>query len=98
MVKILRKYHRKYHRFIAIAACLPLLLTVVTGLAFTVIGEWLGQGELADQVLKIHTLEIIGLEKFFPLLNGLSLIGLLVTGIYMTGMFRKHSTSSSSKI
>lgn len=79
---------RKYHRTLAIIACLPLLLTVISGVGYTLFEEWFGQGEIGEFLLQIHTFEIFHLEKIYPLLNGLGLIGLLITGITMTGAFR----------
>jgi hypothetical protein len=84
---------RKYHRQIAIILCLPLFVTVLTGLSFTIAHEWLHQDELGEFILKIHTLEIIHLEKIYPILNALGLIGLLITGLSMTGLFRQRSDS-----
>ncbi|BAY07874.1 peptidase [Calothrix sp. NIES-2098] len=86
---------RKYHRQIAIILCLPLFLSVLTGMSFTIAHEWLHQDELGEFLLHIHTLEIFHLEKIYPLLNGLGLIGLLITGLSMTGLFRKRSDSHS---
>jgi hypothetical protein len=40
-------------------------------------------------LMGLHTLKIVHLEKFYPLLNGLGLIGLLVTGMTMTNLFKK---------
>ena len=37
---------RKYHRTIAIAACLSLILTVVTGVGYTLFDEWLELDEI----------------------------------------------------
>ena len=86
---------RKYHRSIAIACCLPLILTVITGVGYTIFDEWFGQGQIAEFLLKVHTFEILGLEKIYPPLNGLGLIGLLVTGLSMTGLFKKRSQPKS---
>lgn len=86
---------RKYHRQIAIILCLPLFLTVLTGMCFTIVHEWLHQRELGEFILQIHTLEIIHLEKIYPLLNGLGLIGLLITGVSMTGLFPKRTDTQS---
>ncbi|MFN6558780.1 MAG: peptidase [Nostoc sp. ChiSLP01] len=82
---------RRYHRQIAIVLCLPLFLTVLTGMSFTIAHEWLDRNELAGFILRIHTLEILHLEKIYPLLNGLGLIGLLITGLSMTGLFRQRA-------
>jgi uncharacterized membrane protein len=81
---------RKYHRLIAIAVCLPLILTVLTGLGYTMLDEWFEQEELAAFMLSIHNMEILHLEGIYPLLNGLGLIALLVTGLSMTGLFGKR--------
>ncbi len=81
---------RRYHRQIAIALCLPLFLTVLTGMCFTIVHEWFHQNDLGELILKIHTLEIIHLEKIYPLLTGLGLVGLLITGVSMTGLFRQR--------
>jgi hypothetical protein len=91
------KNFRKYHRSIAIAACTPLVLTVVTGDLITFTGERLGQGEVAETIRKVHALEIIHLEKIFPLLNAIGLVGLLVTGLSMSGLFRKRPRPKGSE-
>ncbi len=86
---------RKYHRQIAIALCLPLFLTVLTGMSFTIAHEWLHQDQLGEFLLGLHTLEILHLEKIYPLLNGLGLVGLLITGVSMTGLFRQRPEKRS---
>jgi hypothetical protein len=73
----------------AIICALPLLLTVVTGITFP-IAKALHQRQLAGFLIHLHTLETIGLDGFFPIINGLGLLGLIVTGIYMTSLFRKQ--------
>ena len=86
---------RKYHRSLAIICALPLLLTVITGSLFP-IAKAFHQRELAGFLIHVHTLEIIGLGNFFPILNGLGLMGLLITGIYMTRRFRENRSISNS--
>lgn len=86
----LSRNFRKYHRSIAIAACLPLILTVVTGVGYSLMDEWFEQEEIASFLLQLHTMRILHLEGIYPLLNGLGLIGLLVTGLSMTGLWRKR--------
>lgn len=86
---MIRKF-RKYHRFLAPILALPLLLTVLTGMAATMAREWpidLGLG--SSFLLKIHTGALFGLEAIYPILNGLGLLGLLITGLSMTGLFSK---------
>lgn len=84
----MNRIFRRYHRTIAIALFLPLLLTVLTGILVTILDQWLGQEELAGFVLRLHTLEIFHLQGIYPLLNGLGLVGLLITGLTMTGLLR----------
>lgn len=85
------RYFRKYHRYIAIAVFLPLTLTVLTGMGYIIVDEWLGQEEIGEFLLRLHTLDFLGLELIYPLLNGLGLVGLIVTGLSMTGLWRKRS-------
>jgi hypothetical protein len=88
----MKRAFRKYHRTIAIVLCLPLLLTVLTGVAVTLVGEWsLSLGLSRSFLLKLHTGELFHLESIYPLLNGLGLLGLLVTGISMTSLFKQRN-------
>ncbi|MBW4538961.1 MAG: peptidase [Myxacorys chilensis ATA2-1-KO14] len=80
---------RQYHRWLAIVLFLPLLTTVISGVGFT-IARSLHQRALAEFLIHIHTLEIFGLGEVFPLLNGIGLFSLLITGIYMTRLFRQR--------
>jgi hypothetical protein len=90
MIRVLRKYHRT----IAIAACLPLILTVVTGVAYTLFDKWLGLDEIGYFMLELHTMKILGLDSIYPLLNGLGLVGLIVTGLSMSGLLKKRHSST----
>jgi hypothetical protein len=86
----MKRNFRKYHRFIAPILFLPLALTVLTGMAATMVGEWsLNFGVSRQLLLGLHSGEIFHLEAIYPMLNGLGLIGLLVTGISMTGLFSR---------
>lgn len=89
---LLFRAFRKYHRILAIILCLPLVLTVVTGMAYTILVEWFELEDMVEVLLGLHTLEIVHLDKFYPVLNGIGLIGLLVTGMTMTNMFKKRPT------
>lgn len=92
----LTRSFRKYHRILSIILALPLLLTIVTGMAVTMVGEWgLQFGISRSLLLHIHSGEIFGLEAIYPILDGLGLLGLLVTGLTMTGLFRKRARSRS---
>jgi hypothetical protein len=83
---------RQYHRWLATIICLPLAATVITGM-FASLPPALQLGLGRSAFLKVHTGEILHLEKIYPLLNGLGVLGLLVTGLSMTGLFRKRRAS-----
>ena len=82
---------RKYHRLLAIIISLPLILTVITGVGYTIFKEWLKNRDFGKFLLEIHTMEILHLEKIYPVLIALGTIGLLVTGLSLMGVFRKSS-------
>ncbi len=93
----MKKAFRKYHRIVAIIIALPLTFTVLTGMLTTMVKEWpIDTGISARFLLKIHTGEIFHLQAIYPILNGLGMIGLLVTGLSMSGLFarRKQPTSN----
>jgi hypothetical protein len=93
----MNRIFRKYHRTLAIILCLPLLVTILTGVGYSIFDEWLEQEQFAGLLLKIHTMEILHLEKIYPLLNGLGLVGLLITELTMTGLFRQQPLSRKAK-
>ncbi len=83
---------RKYHRTLAIIVALPLILTLLTGIAATLSEEWsIPLGVSRSAILRIHTGEIFHLEKFYPILNGLGLAAMVVTGLSMTSLFSNRS-------
>ena len=81
---------RKYHRLIATLFCLPLLFTALTGISVAIADTWLHQEELAAFLMTVHTFQIFKLDAILLVLNGLGLIGLVATGLSMTGLFAKH--------
>jgi hypothetical protein len=81
---------RKYHRLIATLFCIPLFFTALTGTSVAIAKIWLHQEELAAFLITIHTYQIFGLDAILPVLNGLGLIGLAVTGLSMTRLFPKR--------
>ena len=87
---------RKIHRFIAPILFLPLLLTTITGIAYRLGRSWFdipkGKGTLAETLLTIHQGGFLGeqLRPYSVLLDGLGLIGLIVTGIIMMGLLGKR--------
>ncbi|MER3433025.1 MAG: peptidase [Leptolyngbya sp. ERB_1_1] len=87
----------KYHRLLGLIVALPLLLTVLTGMATTIEREWnLDLGVSSRILLRIHTGEIFHLQAIYPILDGLGLIALLVTGLNMSGVFRRSRRESQS--
>jgi len=82
---------RKYHRILAIIISLPLFLTVISGVGYTIADEWFENKAFGDFLLGIHTMEIVHLEKIYPVLNSLGVVGLLITGLTMTGLFKQKN-------
>ncbi|MEH2358385.1 peptidase [Nostoc sp.] len=88
----MKRSFRKYHRILGIIVSLPLILTVLTGMLTTVVRKWsISIGLPASFLLSIHTGEILHLEGIYPILNGLGLLGLLATGLSMSGLFGKKT-------
>lgn len=81
---------RKYHRIIAVLTSLPLLITIISGILITIIDNGLQNPELSYAVRRLHTMDIIGLQSVYPLLNGLALLSLIATGISIS-LFNKRS-------
>jgi hypothetical protein len=95
----MKRTFRKYHRVLAPILCLPLALTILTGMATTMVGEWsLKLGLSRSLLLALHTGEVFHLEGIYPILNGLGLLGLLVTGMSMTGLFKRKKAGSSTPL
>jgi hypothetical protein len=93
----MKKVFRKYHRILAIIIALPLTLTVLTGMLTTVVKEWPINTEISARLLlKVHTGEIFNLQAIYPILNGLGIIGLLVTGLSMSGLFGRRKQPISN--
>lgn len=94
----MKRAFRKYHRILAIIIALPLSLTVLTGMIATIVREWpIETGIPASLLLKIHTGEIFHLEAIYPILNGLGIIGLLVTGLSMSSLFSKRTPPATKQ-
>jgi len=84
----MNRIFRKYHRWIAIILCLPLITTTITGMGFTIFHEWFKYDAPVELLLSIHTFSIVKLGKLFPILTGIGLLGLLATGMNLSGLFR----------
>lgn len=92
----MKRKFRKYHRAIAPILALPLLLTILSGMGATMIRDWgLNLGVTAHWLLKLHTGEVFHLEAIYPILNGLGLLGLLVTGISMSGLLKPKAKQAN---
>jgi hypothetical protein len=81
---------RQYHRLIATLLCAPLLFTALTGISIAIADTWLHQEELAAFLMKVHTYQIFKLDAILSVLNGLGLVGLVATGLSMTGLFAQR--------
>ncbi|MEG3842866.1 peptidase [Microcoleus sp. herbarium14] len=93
----MKKAFRKYHRILATIIALPITLTVLTGMAATMGREWsVSTGISSRLLLKIHTGEIFHLQAIYPILNGMGMIGLLVTGLSMSGLFGRKKQPTSN--
>jgi uncharacterized iron-regulated membrane protein len=88
----MNRLFRKYHRILALIISLPLLLTVLSGIGYVVLDEWLHIDRSGSVMMKLHTMEFLGLETIYPALVGLGSIGLLVTGASLMGWFRRSKS------
>ncbi|MCS6941562.1 MAG: PepSY domain-containing protein [Geminocystis sp.] len=80
------KWHkriRQLHALLAPIVLLPLLVTVITGVAYRLGKSWFGLSrEQVHFLMVIHEGEYLGrfFEPIYVLLNGLGLLWMLVTG------------------
>lgn len=87
------KDQRWLHRALAIAGFVPLTISALTGIAYSLGESWFDLSPEASRVLmRLHQGSYLGpfLRVIYALLIGLCLVVLLVTGINMTGILRKH--------
>ena len=83
---------RKVHRIAAPIIFLPLAVSTATGLIYRIGRSWFQMSdEVGEIFLTIHQGEYLGefLMPIYVLLVGLGAILMLVSGINMTGIFRK---------
>lgn len=85
---------RKYHRQLSILTLLPIFLIAVTGIAIPVFEE-LGIEGLPEFMTKVHSGAVFGSDLVYSVLSGLGLLGLLVTGVTMTGLLPSKRPSSN---
>ncbi len=83
---------RKIHRLSAPIIFLPLAVSTITGSIYRIGRSWFGMSkEVGKVLLSIHQGEFLGefLTPVYVLFVGLGAVLLLITGINMTGIFRK---------
>ena len=83
---------RKIHQILAPIAFLPLFLSASTGILYRLGNSWFHiPREFSQLLLRIHQASYLGSfgKTIYVALIGLGLITLLITGINMTGIFRK---------
>lgn len=93
-IRDIRKVHRKLAPFIF----LPLLLSALTGVSYRIGKSWFGLGDdFGEAMMVIHQGTWLGpqLRPFYVLLNALGAIGMIITGIVMSGLFFRRSKPSS---
>lgn len=78
---------RKYHRILALVFFAPMALIIVTGMLTTVEETWefVNIGFSRSQLLSLHTGAIFSIHAFYPILIGVGMIGLLISGLPMFG-------------
>ncbi len=91
---------RKVHRIFAPIILLPLAISTITGLIYRIGRSWFGMSkDVGNIFLSIHQGEFLGefLTPVYVIFVGLGAVLLLVTGISMTGIFRKKRQSVSGE-
>lgn len=86
----MKRLFHKYHRILGILTCLPLTLTVITGMLYPIIkGLPFNTNNLLAWIVRVHTGDFFHLQSIYSILNGLSLAALIVTGMGMTKFFNR---------
>jgi hypothetical protein len=94
----MKRIFRKYHRSLALIVALPLILTTITGMLVTVVAEWkINFGISRSFLLSLHNGELFHLEGIYPILNGLGLLVMLITGLTMTPLFRNKPPRANAQ-
>lgn len=87
---------RKIHNKLTPILFLPLAISAVTGVIYELGQDWFGLSrEQANFFMAIHQGSYLGsfLRVVYVLLIGVGLVALLITGINMTGIFRRKRKS-----
>ena len=83
---------RHLHAYLAPVASIPLLVSAVTGIGFRCGKAWLGfPPEVTQWLLRVHQGTYLGPQgrTVYVLLVGIGAVALLVTGIQLTGVWRR---------
>ncbi|WP_448571811.1 PepSY domain-containing protein [Trichothermofontia sp.] len=81
------------HRTLAVIACLPLSMSALTGIGYGLGRAWFNlPGRQAGWLLQLHQGAYLGPvgRSFYVLLVGLGLLGLLLSGIHLSGILRRR--------
>ncbi|WP_448562505.1 PepSY domain-containing protein [Trichothermofontia sp.] len=88
------------HRLLAVLAFLPLTISALTGIGYGVGRAWFAlPGKWAGLLLRLHQGSYWGAtgRSLYVLMVGLGLLGLLITGIQMSDLFRHRRSSTSGE-
>ncbi len=88
---------RWLHRILAPIACIPLLISALTGIIYSLGEAWFNLPRpVLSLMLRLHQGSYLGntLKPIYVLLVGLGLIVMLVSGIQMTSIWRQRRASS----
>ncbi len=85
---------RKYHKQISIVTLFPMTLLAITGTIIPIVDN-MGLADATNFMIKLHTGKLFGLDTFYSIACGLALIGLLVTGVALTGLLPKSRAKSA---
>jgi len=91
-MKDLKAFLRKNHILIGTIFSIPILLTAITGIGYAIFRGILGNREMAHLMKQLHTMEIFGIEAIeglYIFIVGLSLIYVVVTGLYYAYLTNK---------
>ncbi len=94
-------FFRKLHRKTALIIFLPLLISALTGIFYRLGKSWFGMSnQLGNIFMIIHQGEYLGtpLVPIYVLLVGLGLLGMIVTGLSMSGIFSQNHASQPRKL
>jgi hypothetical protein len=76
---------RTIHRRIAIAMSVPIIMTIGTGFTYRFARNVLSVDKQSVKwLMSVHVMSVWGIQSIYPLIVGLSMIGLIIAGLPMT--------------